>query len=208
MIIVFDFDGTMADSLTVIRQMYNERAPEYGLRTIDEADWQRIRRMNFKEMLRFAQLKPYQLPKYITLGKKLLTEHSDRIGLFPGIAEVVKQLHADGHQLFVLSTNSQAVVQAILNRSGLSDHMTVMKSSKIFGKAQPLKRLIKQSGIQATDMWVIGDETRDAQAAHKAGARPLSVTWGFHPPEVLATAKPSAVANKPRDILTIINREA
>ena len=107
MIIIFDFDGTLADSFTLIKQLYNKHAPEYGVSTIeDEKHWEEKRRMSFRQLMQEFDVKPYQIPRYLVIAKKLMLQESDKIELFPGIVEVVKQLHEEGNQLFVLSSNT------------------------------------------------------------------------------------------------------
>ena len=105
----------------------------------------------------------------------------------------------------MLSSNAEDTIQAVLDRYGLKD-MNVMKSSKLFGKAVPLKRLIRVNKLQAGNVWMVGDEIRDVAAAHKAGIHSLAVTWGFHPKEMLATAKPDAYADTPNQLAALFEK--
>lgn len=205
MVIIFDFDGTMADSFTLIRQLYNKHAPEYGVRTIEsEAHWQEIRRMSFRQLMHEFDVKPYQIPRYLVTAKKLMLNEADKIELFTGIVEIIKQLRGEGNELYVLSSNTEELVGKILAKNGISNQMTVMKSSRLFGKSQSVKRLIKQLKISTDSVLLIGDETRDIEAANKAGVRSIGVTWGFHPEDVLQVSNPTFIANKPQEIVEII----
>src|SRR4051812_46995687 len=111
--VVFDFDGTIADSLPAMLELYNKHAPAYGLRTVTEEEFQKERDMSFREILDFLGVKPHQLPKLLTLGMKLFHEHAHRIKPFPGMGEVIKQLHADGWRIFILSSNAEVTVQKV-----------------------------------------------------------------------------------------------
>lgn len=205
MVIIFDFDGTMADSFTLIKELYNKHAPEYGVRTIEsEEHWQEIRRMNFRQLMQSFEVKAFQIPKYLVVAKKLMLQEADKIQLFPGIVDVVNQLHQNGNELYVLSSNTEELVSKILSKNGISDKMTVMKSSRLFGKSQSVKRLIKQQKISTDSVMLVGDETRDIEAANKAGVKSIGVTWGFHPEDVLQLSNPSYFANNPQEIVEII----
>lgn len=205
MVIIFDFDGTMADSFSIIRDLFNENAPKYGVRPIkDEEEWQKIRRMSFRQLLDAFDVKARQIPKYLVIAKKLLLKDSDKIKLFPGITEQIIKIYEEGNQLFVLSSNSEEVVSRVLNKHGILDKMTIMKSSRLFGKSQAVKKLIKQNKLVSEEVWLVGDETRDLEAAYKAGIKSIGVTWGFHPSEVLETKQPTLLVSEPVDILESI----
>lgn len=199
MTIVFDFDGTLANTYGIMLALYNAEAANYGLRTISVEDWESIRRMRFAEILKFVGIKPQQVPKYLTIGKQILKGHIEQIELFDGVVDMIKRLKTAGHELFVLSSNAEDTIQAVLDRYGVSD-VNVMKSSKLFGKAVPLKRLMRVKKLQAQSVWMVGDEMRDVAAAHKAGIHSLAVTWGFHPKEMLTQAKPEAYADTPQEL--------
>jgi phosphoglycolate phosphatase len=204
MTVIFDFDGTLADSITVILQMYNEHAPDHGLKTISAEEWQQVRRMKFADMIKFAGVKAHQVPTILNVGRKMLKERAAHIKLFPGMVDVVKALHARGHKLYVLSTNSEDLIHALMKRNGIDGFVTIMKTSKLFGKANAIKRLMKIDNLTAAEMWVIGDEIRDIIAGQRVGAKTLAVTWGFHPEEVLSETIPDAIATTPEDIITMI----
>ncbi len=199
MTIVFDFDGTLANTYGIVLSLYNAEAANYGLRTISAEDWEAIRRMRFSEMLKFAGIKPHQVPKYLTIGKQILKGHIEQIELFDGVVDMIKRLKTAGHDLFVLSSNAEDTIQAVLERYGLSE-LSVMKSSKLFGKATSLKRLVRVNKLQPDQVWMVGDEVRDVVAAKKAGIHAMAVTWGFHLKEMLAPAKPDAYAETPEQL--------
>lgn len=194
MTIVFDFDGTLADTYGIMLALYNAEAKNYELRVVSAEDWEAIRRMRFGEALKFVGIKPHQVPKYLTIGKQVLKGHIEKIELFEGVTEMVKRLKKAGHDLFVLSSNAEDTIQAVLDRYGISE-MSVMKSSKLFGKAAPLKKLIRANNLSPEQVWMVGDEIRDVVAASKAGINSMAVTWGFHPKEMLEPAHPNAFAD-------------
>lgn len=206
MTIVFDFDGTLANTYGIVLSLYNAEAANYGLRTVSDEDWEAIRHMRFAEMLKFIGIKPHQVPKYLTIGKQILKGHIEQIELFDGVVDMIKRLKVAGHDLFVLSSNAEDTIQAVLERYGVSE-LSVMKSSKLFGKSTPLKRLLRVNQLQPDEVWMVGDELRDINAAQKAGIHAMAVTWGFHPKEMLESAKPDAYASSPEELAIYFEKQ-
>jgi phosphoglycolate phosphatase len=65
--------------------------------------------------------------------------------------------------------------------------------SSMFGKAARIRRLLRRSGVPASEAMLIGDETRDVEAARKAGVASGAVTWGYTKPEAFEAIRPTAV---------------
>ncbi len=205
MTIIFDFDGTLADSLTVMLDIYNNQiAPQWNLRPVMAEDWHILRQSSFTKGMRTIGVKPHQLAKILNEGRRLVKSRSSDIKLFPGAAKLIKQLAGDGHDLYVLSTNDQAVINDVFKAAGIDDCITVLKSPRLFGKAGALRRLVRQLGVQPGDVWMVGDELRDMSAAKRVGLKSLAVTWGFQPEITLAAYQPTAIAHKLSDIPGII----
>lgn len=205
-VVVLDFDGTLADSLVVLLEVYNELAEAKGFQHVNEADWRRLREGTIKDGLKWTGVKAFQVPSLLTQGLKLLEKRKAEIKLFPEMIKVVQQLHKDGHTLFVLSTNSQELIQEVLNKHGIGSELEVLKSSRIFGKAQALRKLVRTNNFNEDDVWMIGDEVRDMNGAKRAAVHGIGVSWGFQPPRTLQAVSPSVqIAKTPTDIIKIID---
>lgn len=203
--VIFDFDGTLADSLVVLLEIYNELAQKRGFRAVDQHEWVRLRQGSIADGLRWTGIHPMQVPGMLTQGLRLLKPRTSEIKLFPDMVELVKQLNAQGAQLYVLSTNAQDVIQEVLDKHGIGDQLEVLKSSRVFGKAQAIRKLIKSHHLDPARMWMIGDEVRDMRASQRAGVHGIGVAWGFQPPQTLQAVAPSIqIAKKPQDISKLV----
>lgn len=206
-VVVFDFDGTLADSLTVALSVYNDIAAQKSFKQIDSVDWEKLRYMSIGQAMKYVGVKPYHVPGILAAGRRELHNHVGSIHLFEGIPDVINKLHNQKHQLFVLSTNSRKTVLSVLSEAGISDKIQVLSSAPIFGKAAALKKLAKKMNIDPGQLWMIGDELRDAQAAKKAGAKCIAVTWGLQPKVILERGKPTNIAYTPDDIVKILKED-
>lgn len=207
MTIVFDFDGTIADSLIVMLGIYNELAETRGLKKVTQKDWEQLRMGTIAQGIKWIGVKPFQIPGLLTQGLRMVEPRTADIKLFPDAIPVIKELAAQGHSIFVLSTNSEKVIQEVLNKHGIGKDMTVLKSSKIFGKASALKKLVRANQVEPNRVMMIGDEVRDMVAAKKAGVQPVAVNWGFQPGDTLAALGGVTLIRTPKELLKLVNKE-
>ncbi|GAC1387917.1 MAG: HAD family hydrolase [Candidatus Saccharimonadales bacterium] len=207
MTLVFDFDGTLADSLSVMLDIYNlEIAPKWGLKKVTSDDWHMLRQSSIPKGLKYIGVKPYQLANLIKEARRLVKARARDIQLFPGAAIMIKQLAAEGHEIYALSTNDQAVIRDVFKLAGIEEEITILKSPRLFGKANSLKRLLRQPQVSAETTWMIGDEVRDMVAAKRVAINSIAVTWGFQPEITLAALQPTAIAHTLTDITNILHK--
>ena len=199
--IVFDFDGTLADVKALLLEVGNEIAIKKGWKPIDSATYERLSRGSIREGLKSLGIPFRDVPFLLVVGKRMVGERANEIGLFKGISELVKELHVDGHELFVLSTNSRKLIQTVMEKHNLADQMIVLPSSDLFGKASAIKRFMRSHKASKNDVWYVGDELRDIEAAKKAGVKSMAVTWGLQHPDTLKSAQPTQIVDKPQQIL-------
>lgn len=121
------------------------------------------------------------------------------------MAEVIRKLHAEGHELFIVSSNSLHNVRHFLHKNELHTYfLEIYGGVGMFGKAPALRRLLKEQNIELADAIYIGDELRDIEAAQSINLRIIAVTWGFARHRDLENAEPSGLADTPADILRLL----
>ncbi len=199
--IIFDFDGTLADTSALLRKIYNEMAAEHGWPAMSESEYQRLRGLGFTQAQRWAGIKSWQIPGIMRDGLRRFRGHSAEIELFDGVPEVVRQLARSGTQLYILSTNNPETIMEVLDRYELKEQVTVLKRSALFGKQYAIRHLLSRQKYAAQDVWMIGDEVRDIEAAKRSGVRSAAVTWGLQSAEILKAANPDAISANPAELL-------
>ncbi len=202
--IIFDFDGTLADMKRLIMEVGNEIAAKKGWPAVDEATYQELSKGNIKDGLKHLGIPLREVPFALLQARRMLMLRTGEIELFPGIHDLVEALRQAGHELFVLSTNSRKLIQAVLVRHELDDKLTVLPSSGLFGKAPALKRFMRSRRASKQEVWLIGDELRDMEAAKRAGVHHIAVTWGLQHPDTLRGAHPEFVVDKPQQITQLV----
>jgi phosphoglycolate phosphatase len=191
MLLFFDFDGTLADSLLAAEEVIQELAADYGSPPVSREDMLGWKSMSISEVLAANRLSWLQLPALLVRAKALLGKKLDKIALYPGIIPLIQDLHAAGHTLYILTSNSEKNVRNVLVREGLLDYFKGIYSPlSIFGKAPYIRRLRKKEGKALNECMMIGDEVRDIVSGKEAKVRTLAVSWGFNSPAILAKAQP------------------
>jgi phosphoglycolate phosphatase len=202
--IIFDFDGTLADSLEHTRCIYNQLAPDYGLRQVECHELESLRDFSLTELLKHLDISKLRVPSLLKRGTALLRERIAEIPIIPGIAAVLPALRSRSETFGILTSNATENVNLFLETHGLRDHFTFVSStSKLTGKAKHLKAIRKTFSLHASEMLYVGDEIRDVKASQKAGIAVAAVTWGFNSRDALHASDPTHIIDDPKHLLEL-----
>lgn len=203
--LVFDFDGTLADTLEEGVKIYNELAAQYDLRAIAEGELTALRHMKLNEFLDHVGVSRRHVPKLLYRGTKMLKARISSLPLINGIGEELQDLRNKCEHFGILTSNSVENVNLFLKSHGLEDVFTFVSStSKLTGKAKYLRSIRRTFSMQPNEMVYIGDEIRDIKAAQKACIPIASVSWGFNSAKSLTAAKPDYLLHHPKELHQLV----
>jgi phosphoglycolate phosphatase len=203
--IIFDFDGTIANSFATLVGVFEEIAPRSQRLSAAQIDY--LRSQPLKEILKYLKIRRWQIPRFLIKGRRALAAKISSIKPFAGLPKVLEKLHHQNYQMFILSTNSTENINKFLKANKLDQYFV-----KIYGdiglrsKASALRKVMKEEHIPARQVVYIGDEVRDIDAAKKVGIAHISAGWGFNHPDALKRAKPTAFAANTSEIPKILKR--
>ena len=198
--IIFDFDGTIADTLGETRKIFNEMAGDYGLRQVEESEVAELRHLSLKEILSTLEIPKRNVPSIIARGTGMMRQNIDRLQLIEGIKDSLIELRNHTENFGILTSNSTANVDIFLRNHGIRDIFDFVSStSKLTGKARHLRAIRKTFSLDHPEMLYIGDELRDVKAAQKAKIPHAAVSWGFNSRESLAKSKPTYLFDTPTE---------
>jgi phosphoglycolate phosphatase len=196
---IFDSDGTLADTLPWMRSIFNELAEEHGFRRVEPHEYDRFRDLHGAALLRELGLPLWKLPRVMSSMRRRMAAHTGSLSLFPGMSETLHRLVTAGVQLAVVSSNSRENVERVLaGDRKLITHFACGVS--MFGKAGKLRQVLRLSAVQKQRAIFVGDEIRDAEAAHKVQIAFGAVTWGQHSLQALRAQNPTEVFATVREI--------
>lgn len=200
---IFDFDGTIADSLPAMIAVYNKiiRNNENPL-TPEEIE--RLRGMSSRRALRNLGVRWWQIPKLLLRGMGDFHAMIPNMKPCKGVPAAIKELHGRGDKLYIVTSNTHENVVNFLEAHGLADYFIDMKTgSGLFKKGKHLRRLITEHKLKRRETVYVGDETRDIRAARTAFIKIVSVTWGLNTRAILKRQRPSYIVDDPKELLVI-----
>jgi len=204
--LLFDFDGTIADSLQLGLKIANNLAPQFGYPPFTENDIQHFRSLTWHKIAREMQIPFYKIPKIVTIAFKEYKRLISELEPCAGIVEMINELALKEIPMALLSSNTVENVHLFLTNHKIDYFLWIEGTSGILNKAKDIKKRLKKHKISTNEVIYIGDEIRDIEAAHNCGLKVIAVTWGFHTAEFLASYKPDYLVNEPKEIVEIVNR--
>lgn len=200
--IIFDFDGTLADSLPVAVALAQELAP--GVDLSDE-ELQKLRNMSARDIIKYSGIPYWRLLRLLLKGKKMLSQRLGDLKVFPGIPAVLRELHERGFQIAVVSSNTEQNIRTVLEREHIDQYVSgVYGNLGLFNKSRAFKTVLRDQKAQPDDAIYIGDEVRDIEAAKKGHIPIISVTWGYNGEEILKKYNPTYLVRTPAELLKVI----
>ncbi|MCO7124322.1 HAD-IA family hydrolase [Sporolactobacillus shoreicorticis] len=202
--ILFDFDGTLADSKEAFLSAYNELADRHHFQKMTLARFDSLKSLSMKERCAALGISFYRIPFLVGELSKLYQKSLQRIPLMDGVGEMLQELSGSGYTLAILSSNEEKNIHSLLEMHGLNYFSTVMCSKKLFAKDRLMHRYLKRNQLTADQVVYIGDEERDILASRKCGIRVIWAAWGFDGIENIRKAGPNFIADCPADLLRIV----
>lgn len=190
-LILFDVDGTLADSQNAIASAMASTFEGQGLTVPAHAEILSI--VGLSLPLAMDQLAPTQSSEvraHLVAGykqaymDKRLAQGAGHSPLFPGAAEVLAELHAVPEYLLGVATGkSQRGLDALIAAHGLECFVTRQVADHHPSKPHPSMVLtaLAETGVAPADAVMIGDTSFDIDMGRAAGVRTIAVDWGYHP---------------------------
>ena len=204
-VILFDFDGTIADTYQVIANITNQLSTEFGYKALDEEELLLIKNLSSREIVKRSEISIFKLP---FLVRRIRTELKKEIAELNAISDMVRvllRLKSTGYILGIVTSNTRENVDIFLNKHGLNSIFSFIYSgTAIFGKHRVLKQVVREHRLKKSDVIYVGDETRDVRSARKSGIAIIAVSWGFNSAEILQEHKPNYLVDRPQELLEAI----
>ena len=203
-LVIFDFDGTLADSAGWTAGVFNDVAERFGYRAVTADELQMLRGRTNREIIRYLGVPTWKMPLIVTHMRKLMTRDAGTIRLFDGVDELLRRLSEAGIRLAIVSSNTQDNIVRILGPENAARIQHYECGASLFGKAAKFRRVLKHSGIAADRAIAIGDEVRDIEAAREAGVSSGAVAWGYATDDLLREHDPTIMFDTLESILDAV----
>jgi len=200
---IFDFDGTIADSLQMGVDIYNDQiASKFRCKKIEEKNIEILKGTSFHKLLQDHNISFLKLPILLFQLKRKMAKKMDEVQLIDDIKLSLDKLHEMGYKMGVLTSNNKKNVKSFLKHYQINHLFQFIYSEKNpLGKDKAIKKMMKSESLN--EVIYVGDESRDIEACKKVGVDIISVGWGFNTISHLRKYNPNYLIKKPLELIEI-----
>jgi len=200
-VILFDFDGTIADTYQAIANITNQLSTEFGYKALNEEELCSIKNLSSREIVKLSEISVFKLPFLVRRVRNELSKEIAELDPIAGIQPILTGLKDKGYILGIVTSNNQANVDIFLKKNELNHLFRYIYSgTAIFGKHRVLNKAIAEHNLAKDDVIYVGDETRDIRSARKSNIVSIAVSWGFNAAEILAKHQPDYLIHHPPEL--------
>ena len=187
---IFDFDGTLADSLPWFRASFQDMIARFDLAPVGDDEVEGLRGMSAREIMARLNVSMWQLPAIVSDMRKRKLAAAGEISLFKDIPAMLDELRRHNIRTAIVSSDSEASVRQVLGPTAARiDRFDC--GAAMFGKHWKFRRVARKLGVKPSETICIGDELRDIDAAKAAGMNSGAVAWGYALRGALQAAGPT-----------------
>ena len=214
-LIIFDFDGTLADTWRDIFTALNETLREEGLAPASGAQVRHWIGSGVAKLIERALPEAQRDQQRIDALVARFRKHYERTcldttTLYDGIPECLARLA--NHSLAVLSNKPTRFLERIIDGLGLSGRFAAVVGADATLKPKPdpaaIEQVVRMVGNRLDRVWMIGDSEIDMATGRLAGARTIGCAWGLRGVAELRAAGADFLIDHPREIPPIVDRES
>ena len=199
--IIFDFDGTIADTFKEALKVANQLSKKYGYSPINYKKAIKLKDKDSRKIVKKdLKLSLFKLPKYTREMKEGMLKNYKNIKMYPSMKNILNKL-SKKIEIGIITSNSKELIDRLLKKYRIKKIKFTYCNSSIFGKHFVIKRVLKHYNLDKEDVLYVGDEARDVKACKKLGIKIVSVTWGYNSPKILKKLKSDFLINKPNELL-------
>ncbi len=196
---IFDFDGTLADSLPWFRASFQETIARFDLAPVSSEELEAMRGLSAREIMARLKVSMWQLPAIVSDMRKRKLAAASETPRFAGIPAMLTDLQRLGIKTAIVSSDSEASVRQVLgSTAGLITRFDC--GAAVFGKHWKFQRVARKLGAKPSETICIGDEIRDIEAANATGMDSGAVAWGYALSTALQAAGPTHFFNSIEEI--------
>lgn len=199
-LVIFDFDGTLADSFPWAVGIANDMADKHRFKRVDDREREMLRGYSARQILKYLGVRWWRMPSIAKDVRRAMARDIHLIPLFDGVDELFEVLASQGVTLAIVSSNSEQNIRHVLGETNCAQVKHFECGVALFGKTRKINKVLKKTQVDPREAILIGDEIRDGQAARKAGIAFGAVAWGFTRADALAAQAPNALFNAMHEI--------
>lgn len=207
--VIFDFDGTIANTLPYTFKKIIEISKKYKIKNNKDII-KKIQTSTPDQLIKEFKINWFKIPFIVWEIKKTQKElyyNLDKIKIFPGIKDLLKKLKSKKIKVFIYSSNIKKNIEYFLEKNKIKNFFEKIYVGKnLLGKDRDLLEILKKENLKREEVFYVADEIRDVLACLKAKIKIIGISWGLAEEKALKDNNADFIAKKPSEILKIINK--
>jgi len=202
--VIFDFDGTLADTEKVNFRIFQEIADKYKIEKLSLEDMRKLKKLSATEIIEHLNIKKRNIPGMMRKGRRRLHASIEEVQWcrknWPIIIQKIKD---SGFIVGVITSNSKRNVRKFLKNKD-AQYFEFIYNSGMTGKERKIKKVMRKRKLSNEEILYVGDEIRDIKSSHNVKVHIASVDWGYNTRESLERNKPDYIIEDPEELLEIL----
>jgi phosphoglycolate phosphatase len=204
MLLLFDYDGVLADTFQIFFDVFIEKQRSLGMGRLPTfEDAVSLEEQSFRGVAEIIGIPKSLIPRFEIDAHERLNKKMMSVNLFPEIPPILKTLTRK-NDICIITLNKTSYITETLTSYRVLDTI-----AKIYGFETYLSKaeniIVAQTTFRAdADMtYFIGDAVSDLRQAKQAGVKTVAATWGFQDRNMLLREAPDLIAEHPDELLEI-----
>ncbi len=206
--VLFDFDGTLADTAADLSRALNRVRADRGLGEVPLEQLRGHASAGARGLLGAGMGVLPEHDEFKPLREAFLKHYAEHIcvdtRLFPGVEELLSAIEVRGLRWGIVTNKSTSLTRLVVRELGLEARAACVVCGDTTPHLKPhpasLLHAAGELKVATADCIYLGDDLRDIQAARAAGMRPVAVAWGYG--EDLASWNADAILQRPEDLIS------
>ena len=203
-LLIFDFDGTLANSFPWVLNILDELAEKFDAIPLDRSMLDELKDYPPRKIMKMHNVPIWKLPAILRFTRSRMRTNGESIHCFEGVASMLKKVHEQDVRMALVTSNTCETARRVLGDELFDLFHLFEDKVSLFGKPAALKRIVRKSGLEKSQMLAIGDEIRDIEAAKKVNIPFGAVSWGFTSLEAMSSRDPEHIFTEMDQILDVL----
>lgn len=203
-IVIFDFDGTLADTERWSLDIYNELAAKYGYKTYTISQFEEMKKLPLSKIISLIDIPYTKIFLMLKAGQKILKKHINDVHAFnDDLKNILVQIKEIVGTIGIISSNTKKNIRRFCKNKEI-ENMNFIFSSPLFAKEIKIFRILRKYKLKPHEILYVGDEVRDVESSKKAGIKIAAATWGYNCRSLLENANPDFLIDDLTDLIDIL----
>jgi len=206
--LIFDFDGTLANSFPWVLNILDELAEKFNALPLDPSRLEELKEYPPRKIMKMHNIPTWKLPAILKFTRSRMRTNGESIHCFEGVSSLLNKIYEQNIQMALVTSNTRETARRVLGDELYNLFQLFEDKVSLFGKPAALKRIVRKSGFEKSQMLAIGDEIRDIEAAKKVNIPFGAVSWGFTSLEALTSRNPEHIFTDMDQIIDLLRGDA